>query len=105
MCITTALWLSKPFATIARKTARLRMGQANAFWVLFATLIFFTRLPIFFQGLPFSIATHYTYVAFLLPATLFLYNWSLIRAIYIAGKSQWIAIAVSLILGALLVFI
>ncbi len=40
-CFTTYLWMSKPRATMRRKTLKLRSAQANSIWIFGGTLFFF----------------------------------------------------------------
>jgi len=101
-CFTTYLWMSKPFATHARKTIRLRMGQINPIWILFATLLFFLRIFWFFSGLELTVAKDIPLLGLLLPLFIYLFCWNLIADVYTSLKAMWITTSVVFFLGFIL---
>ncbi len=101
-CYTTYLWMSKPFATIRKKTVRLRMAQINPIWILFGTLLFLLRLFGFFVGVNLTIEKDFTYLGFMIPIFIYLYCWSLISDIYKSKKPFLITSLIFIVGGFLL---
>jgi len=86
-CFTTYLWMSKPFASIRKKTLRLRMAQINSIWILFGTLLFLLRLFWSFAEVNLTVENNFPYLGFMIPLFIYLYCWNLISNIYKAKKS------------------
>ncbi len=101
-CFTTYMWMSKPFASIRRKTIRLRMAPINAIWILFGTLFFLLRMFWFFTGVAITIENDFPYLGFMIPIFIYLYCWSLISDIYKSKKPFLITSLIFLIIGIIL---
>ena len=101
-CLTTYLWMSKPFATIRRKTIRLRMAQVNPIWIFYGVLLFLLRWFAFFLGLELTIEEDFSYLGFMVPVFIYLYCWNLISDVYKSKKMFLISTLIILVFGFLL---
>jgi len=101
-CITTYMWMSKPNASIRRKTIRLRMAQVNPIWIFYGVLLFLLRWFAFFLGLELTIEKDSSYLGFMVPIFIYLFCWNLISDVYKSKKPFLIATLIYLISGLLL---
>lgn len=101
-CFTTYLWMSKPFASIRKKTIRLRMAQINPIWILFGTLLFLLRMSWFFAGVDLTIEKDFAYLGFMIPIFIYVYCWNLISDIYKSKEPFFMTSLIIIILGFIL---
>jgi len=101
-CFTTYLWMSKPFASVRKKTLRLRTAQINPIWILFGTLFFLLRLFWFFAGVDLTIEKDFAYLGFMIPIFIYFYCWDLISHIYKSKKPFVITSLILIVSGFLL---
>lgn len=101
-CFTSYLWMSKPYATIRRKTLKLRMAQINPIWILFGTLFFLTRMFWFISEAELTLENDFPLLGFLIPIFIYLYCWNLITAIYKSKKTFLITSFTIVIIAILL---
>ncbi len=101
-CITTYLWMSKPFASNRKKTLRIRMAQINPIWILFGTFMFLLRLFWFFAGVDLTIEKDFAYLGFMIPIFIYLYCWNLISFIYKSKKTFLITSFIVIISASIL---
>lgn len=101
-CFTTYLWMSKPFASIRKKTIRLRMAQINPIWILFGTLLFLLRMFWFLAGVDLTIEKDFAYLGFMIPIFIYVYCWNLISDIYKSKEPFFMTSLIIIILGFIL---
>ena len=101
-CLTTYMWMSKPIASIRRKTIRLRMAQVNPIWVFYGVLLFLARWFAFFIGLEITIKNDLSYLGFMFPIFIYLFCWHLISNIYKTKNTFIISTIIVIILGYLI---
>lgn len=101
-CFTTYLWMSKPFASIRKKTIRLRMAQINPIWILFGTLLFLLRMFWFLAGVDLTIEKDFAYLGFIIPIFIYVYCWNLISDIYKSKEPFFMTSLIIIILGFIL---
>ena len=101
-CLTTYMWMSKPYATIRTKTIRLRMAQVNPIWVFYGVLLFLLRWFAFFLGLELTIKKDFSCLGFMVPIFIYLYCWNLISDVYKSKKKFLISLLIVLVFGFIL---
>jgi len=101
-CFTTYIWMSNPFASIRKKTSRLRMAQINPIWIFFGSFLFLLRMLMFFLSVELTLEKDFPILGFMLPLFVYLYCWNLISAIYKSKKPFTISTIVFIIGGLIL---
>ena len=101
-CFTTYLWMSKPRATIKRKTIKLRFAQVNSIWIFAGIMLFLTRMYWLLAGVDLTIEKDFKYLGLMFPIFIFFYCWNLIANIYKSIKSFLISCIIYIISGFLL---
>lgn len=101
-CYATYIWMSHPYASIRKKTSRLRMAQINPLWIFYGALLFLSRMFLFFLSTEITIEKDFPLLGFLFPIFIYLYCWNMISAVYKSKKPFLISIVIFGIGGLLL---
>ena len=106
-CITSYLWMNRPFNLNRKKRLKIRISQTNSlfiFGIMFMILVrFFTVYVMFnYENFDFDINDYFGLGIFIVPLFIFLFNWIFISKVYNSKKIFFLSLFILLLFGLIL---